>query len=191
MAHADVPVDGQRHRQPDGRRVYDGRYVFRQAMVHVTPAVRHVVQVVSERVEVDETGQRQDAGQHVGERHGDEKSVGRVAHVAFEKDKTDERVSNDGEQDDWRRDDSVDWPAERCVGDEERADGDVRRVRLRRRTVADDELKVAGERRRRVVVVIVDDGVVVAGLREVRRESERVFEAIHFYRFRKLSLIGA
>jgi len=61
VTDVDVTLDGQRHRQPDGRRMERRRDVLGQTVVGETPRVRHPVTISAERVEVDKTRHRPDA----------------------------------------------------------------------------------------------------------------------------------
>jgi len=73
-----IPLDGQRRRQPDRRRVEDGRQVIRQAEVGKAPRVRHPLQIApSERVEMNETRNRADARQSVGDGQSSQQGVRR------------------------------------------------------------------------------------------------------------------
>jgi len=67
------------------------------------------------------------AGQRVGDCHGDEDAVGLRAHVTTQQDGADERVGDDCQDDDERRDDAVDDEFEAGQSDEVRpAASDVR-----------------------------------------------------------------
>jgi len=75
-ADADVPLNGQRRRQPDGRRVKHRRQVVGQTEVGETPRVRYPVHIApAERVETDEARNRADARQSVGDGQGSQQSV--------------------------------------------------------------------------------------------------------------------
>ena len=95
--HADVALDGERDRQPDGGGVEHGGQEVGQPVVGEAPAVRRPLDVVAERVEVDEGHERQQAREHVRQRHRHQHAVGRRAHVAFEQHDADEDVSDGGE----------------------------------------------------------------------------------------------
>ena len=58
VTDVDVALDGQGHRQPDGRRVERCGDELGQTVVGETPRVRHPVTVAAERVEVDEARHR-------------------------------------------------------------------------------------------------------------------------------------
>ncbi len=68
---------------------------------------RTIVHLLAEGVEVDEAGDGEDAGEHVGQRHREEQQVGRAAHVALHEHDAHERVGDDGEGDERRRDEAV------------------------------------------------------------------------------------
>lgn len=108
VADADVSLASEGDRQPDGRRVAYGRQVDGEGFPGVAPGVRDVVAVVSGRVEVEETGDGEGAGQGVRDSHCDQQEVRRRAHVALEKDDADEAIGDDDEWDENRRDVSAD-----------------------------------------------------------------------------------
>jgi len=55
VTDVDVALDGQGHRQPDGRRMERCRDELGQTVEGETPRVRHPVTISAERVEVDKT----------------------------------------------------------------------------------------------------------------------------------------
>ena len=55
VTYVDIALDGQSHRQPDGRRMERRRNELSQTVVGEAPRVRHPVTVPAERVEVQIT----------------------------------------------------------------------------------------------------------------------------------------
>jgi len=78
VADADVALHGEQDRQPDGRRVENGRQVVGEAVVGEAPAGRDPVGVAAEHVEVDVARQRPDAGHRCRHRQSHEDDVGLV-----------------------------------------------------------------------------------------------------------------
>lgn len=108
MTDPQVPLSGQSHRQPDGRRVKNRRQEIRQADEGVAPVVGYTAIVSPGRVEVDETRQRTDARQRVRHGHCDEYRVRWTAHVLACQYEADEKVGDDGDENKSRREEAVD-----------------------------------------------------------------------------------
>ena len=124
----DAPLTGERHRQPDARRMEHCRQVVDEPVMDDAPAVRQVVDVPADRVQSDVDGDRTDAGQRVGGGDGNEKNVrGAVTQLpSAEQDSADKRVGDDGDGDEDRKGEAVDGDGERIVhGDVERNDAVV------------------------------------------------------------------
>ena len=106
-ADVDVPLGGQRRRQPDGRRVEHGRQVVGQREVGEAPRVRHPVEVApSDRVEVHEARHRADDGQRVGDGERGEQRVRRRSYLHQDGDH--QRVVDDRRDGDQRHQEAVD-----------------------------------------------------------------------------------
>jgi len=104
VTDADVALDGEQNRQPDGRRVENGRQVVDEALVDVTPAGRHPVGVAAKHVEIDIARQGPDSSQRGGDGQRDEDDIGWTgAHVRFQQHDTDDVVRDNCEQDHGRR----------------------------------------------------------------------------------------
>ena len=65
----------------------------------VAEVVGHIVPVVTDGVEVQVEGYREEAGQGVRYGHGDEEQIGGIPHGFFHEDHADERVGDHGQQD--------------------------------------------------------------------------------------------
>lgn len=94
-----VPLDGQCEREPYGRGVEHGGY----DLVHGVPCVarldgRQRFVVVAQRVHVEQPRGWEQQGEHVGQGHGHEHHVCGRAHVPLGQDDHDERVGDDGDQ---------------------------------------------------------------------------------------------
>ena len=104
VTDADVALDGQQHRQPDRRRVEDGRQVVDEALVDEAPAGRHPLRVAAKHVEVDVGRQQPDSGERRRDGQSDEDHVRwTVAHVRLQQDDADDVVRDDRKQHDGRR----------------------------------------------------------------------------------------
>ncbi len=108
MADVDVALDGQCQRQPNGSRVEECRYDFFHVMICVAGEERSQWPVVvAESVEVKEPRSREEERQHIAEGHSHEDEVGRRPHVLLGQDEDDERVDDDGDEDQDGHDASV------------------------------------------------------------------------------------
>src|SRR6218665_253430 len=112
VADVDVSLGGQSHRQPDGGRVKYCGQILGQTKVGEAPLVRDVVVVTVQHVEVDEARDWPDAGQRVGDCHGNEDGVCRTAHVLLDENEADEEVREDRQQHEDRRYAAVDGDRE-------------------------------------------------------------------------------
>ena len=95
-------------------RVKDGRHVFDEAVCDEAPLVRHPVQMVAEDEEEDVAGNGTDAGERRRDGERDKKDVRRTAHASIEQNDADERVGDEREQDQRRRQVTADDDLVRC-----------------------------------------------------------------------------
>ena len=92
----DVPLQGQGHGQPQGRRVEDGRQVVRQENVGQAPFVRHPVVATAEGEEDDKGRKGHHPRQGVGNCHGNEDDVRGAAHRPLDENEARQTVRHHG-----------------------------------------------------------------------------------------------
>jgi len=106
-----LPLDGQGEREPNGCGVEQRWYDF----IHGVPRVarldrRQRFVVVAQRVHVEQPRGREQQREHVRQCHGHEHHVGGRAHVPFGQHDNDQRVGNDGHQQQQWHDEPVHGP---------------------------------------------------------------------------------